>query len=102
MDIVEHLRGYEPLHRSDRFAASDEIERLRERLRVECSDKHAVMVKAREECIEICKEVMRYHIKKAESIDDELERAFRDGESCGAEDCAVAIRYGIAEWLGST
>lgn len=45
---------------------------------------------------------MRYHTKKAESIDDELERAFRDGESCGAEDCAAAIRYGIAEWLGST
>lgn len=43
-------------------------------------------------CAKECDSIQRKHEDAAKREDDVEERAFREGESCGAEDCAAAIR----------
>jgi hypothetical protein len=45
-----------------------------------------------EEAANVCDAIQRKHEDAAKREDDVEERAFREGESCGAEDCGEAIR----------
>jgi hypothetical protein len=54
-----------------------------------------------EEAAKACDAIQRKHEDAAKREDDVEERAFREGEACGAEDCGEAIRR-LAQGEGNT
>jgi len=59
----------------------------------------ACIAAERERCAQICEKVQNYHEDASSSIDDADELAFREGEACGAEDFAEALRLGGDAWF---
>lgn len=59
----------------------------------------ACIAAERERCAQICEKVQNYHEDASSSIDDADELVFREGEACGAEDCAEALRLGGDAWF---
>ena len=94
-ELIAHCEAWNLGRVMGNVCAGDAAQALR-RLRAELEEcRKDAETAERERCVTICKAIMLYHGGMAETATDNEERAFREGESCGAEDCIEAIENGL-------